>query len=269
MLAGMLFLSAYHRQPAPSNFSLGGDVGLMNDRREIEDVYGGLVVVKRVDTSCPNCGTETSRPSARTVFEKRPPLISEVQRKKSEHSFLEEEEEKVSSLATDMLPRLLKIGVKLGAGQEKEQASLPASEVESSLPPPYNKKRRIRGKTKMLVHLEKCVAGPRQTWLSTPLSPWFLLSSLNDLRKAQKKPPSWRETGTLPEHLVWSALDHRCPESSSSILLPRFDEEEYFNQLVKGEDNALGGMEEVEAEKETKKEVDRAEGGSLDNPPHM
>ena len=67
------------------------------------------------------------------------PLIPKAQREEVEHSFQREEEE-VFSLATVMPPRLLKIRVKPGTGQE-EQASLPAIEVESSHPAVRQQKR--------------------------------------------------------------------------------------------------------------------------------
>ncbi|GFY95186.1 RNA-binding (RRM/RBD/RNP motifs) family protein [Actinidia rufa] len=54
-------------------------------------------------------------------------LISEVRRKEVEHFSKGEKEEEISCLATAMLSRLLKIGVKLRTGQKEEHTSFPAA----------------------------------------------------------------------------------------------------------------------------------------------
>ncbi|XP_057491437.1 uncharacterized protein LOC130777184 [Actinidia eriantha] len=64
-----------------------------------------------------------------------------------EHSFQgeEEEEKEVSSSNTAILPKLLKIVGKPGTAQRKEQASLPAAKVESSLPASWQQKEKDKG----------------------------------------------------------------------------------------------------------------------------
>ena len=61
------------------------------------------------------------------------------------------------------------------------------------------------------------------------------------------------------------------PKSYSSILFLGFDKEEYFSQLVDGDENIQEKAveDEAEKEKEAKKEVVRDEGDSLDNPLHL
>ncbi|GFZ19515.1 hypothetical protein Acr_28g0002200 [Actinidia rufa] len=63
-----------------------------------------------------------------------------------------------------------------------------------------------------------------------------------------------KELSTPPEHLVWSAAQplvsypDSCPEPYSLILLPGFDDDEYFSQSTEEEDNVQEGTPELEAD---------------------
>ena len=80
-----------------------------------------------------------------------------------------------------------------------------------------------------------------------------------------------KELDTPLEHPTWEAT-----KPYSSILLPGYDEEEYFSRPTKGEENNQEGAAKAEAnqeneakKEESKKEVNRAEDGSLDTPSHL
>ncbi|GFZ14313.1 hypothetical protein Acr_24g0005030 [Actinidia rufa] len=139
---------------------------------------------------------------------------------------------------------LLKVWVKFSVDYYKKQASLPNVEVKSSSPATQKQKEKDKGKGK----------GRDIGELRTKEKE--LIAAAEELNKKKEEIAELR--------LRQVAYLDPYPEPYLPILLLGFIEEEYFIQPMEEEDNVHEGAAKVE-----EKKANRAEDGSLNNPPHL